>query len=157
AVGEQGDFVDLARTTATITTPGGAVDAERELYQTGPGRYQLRVAAPEPGAYKVELRQARGNETVSELAGFAVPPSPELQPVPGADALLRAIAARTGGRMLSPEEADQAFAGGGLTGEALRTYRPLWPWPLGIALLVLLVEIAVRMRFLPRPPRLARA
>ncbi len=157
AVGEQGDFVDLARTTATITTPGGAVDAERELYQTGPGRYQLRVAAPEPGAYKVELRQARGNETVSELAGFAVPPSPELQPVPGADALLRAIAARTGGRMLSPEGADQAFTGGGLTGEALRTYRPLWPWPLGIALLVLLVEIAVRMRFLPRPPRLARA
>jgi hypothetical protein len=156
AVGEQGDFVDLARTTATITTPSGAVDAERELYQTGPGRYQLRVAAPEPGAYRVDLRQNRGQEVVTELAGFAVPPSPELQPVPGAETLLRAIAARTGGRVLTPEDADQAFAAAGLTGEPLRTYRPVWLWPLGLALLGLLAEIAVRMRFIPRLPRFAR-
>src|SRR3712207_6978842 len=72
AVGDAGDFVDLAETTATITSPSGAVVADRPLGQTGPGQYQLRVAAPEPGAYKIELTQQRGDRTLSETAGFAV-------------------------------------------------------------------------------------
>ena len=146
AVGDAGDFVDLAATTATITSPSGGVVGDRPLAQTGPGEYQLRVAAPEPGAYKIELSQQRGARTLTELAGFAVPPSPELQPAPGAAALLRAVAARTGGRVLSLDDPAQAFAGGGLSGTPLRQYRPLWYVPLALALGLLVVEIAVRMR-----------
>ncbi len=146
AVGEGGDFVDLAETTATITSPSGGVVADRPLAQTGPGEYQLRVAAPEPGAYKVELRQKRADRTLTELTGFAVPPSPELQPAPGAPALLRALAARTGGRVLSLDDPGPAFAGDGLRGTPLRSYRPLWYVPVALALALLLVEIAVRMR-----------
>jgi Ca-activated chloride channel family protein len=158
AVGEAGDFVDAAATTATITTPSGAVVADRPLAQTGPGEYQLRVAAPEPGAYQVELTQRRGDRAVTETAGFAVPPSPELQPAPEAPALLRAIAARTGGRVLSLDDPTQAFAAGGdLRGSPLREYQALWWAPLGAALALLLAEIAVRMGVFGAAARLVQA
>jgi Ca-activated chloride channel family protein len=150
AVGEQGDYVDLAKTTATITGPDGAVSPNLPLYQSGPGEYQLRVAAPLSGAYKIELQQQRGNETLNELAGFAVPPSPELQPDPQGHALLAAIAARTGGRILSMDHTSGVFSGSGLSGTALRDYRPIWYVPLTAAFVMLLVELAVRLRFLPR-------
>ncbi|MEA2595081.1 MAG: hypothetical protein QOF01_1550 [Thermomicrobiales bacterium] len=150
AVGEQGDYVDLAKTKATITSPGGAVTADVPLYQSGPGEYQMRVAAPEAGAYKVELQQQRGDETLNELAGFAVPPSPELQPSPNGVGLLAALAARTGGRVLSMDEPGDVFTGSGLSGTALRDYRPVWFVPLTAAFALLLVELAIRLRFFPR-------
>jgi hypothetical protein len=150
AVGEQGDYVDLAKTTATITSPTGAVTPDVALYQSGPGEYQLRVNAPEAGAYKVELQQQRGDETLHELAGFAVPPSPELQPAPEGHALLAALAARTGGRVLSMDEPGAVFSGAGLSGTALRDYRPIWFVPLAAGFALLLVELAIRLRFFPR-------
>ena len=145
AVGEGNDYVDLATTVATITSPSGVVETGRELHQTGPGRYEVRVSAPEAGAYKVELNQTKDGVTTTELAGFAVPPSPELQPDPGATALLSAIASRTGGRALTMDDPGAAFDGGGLSGEPLREYEPVWWLPLTLALLALLAEIAVRM------------
>ncbi len=145
AVGETGDFVDLAATTATITAPSGGVVADRPLTQTGPGQYQLRVAAPEPGAYRIELGQRRGERTLTEVAGFAVPPSPELQPAPGAPALLRELAARTGGRLLSLDDPAAAFTGADPAGSPLRHYRALWYVPLTAALVLLLIELALRL------------
>lgn len=151
AVGDNGSFVDLAATSATITGPDGAVTPGLALYQSGPGEYQLRVHAPLPGAYKIALTQQRGAAAIDELAGFTMPPSPELQPSPDAAALLRAIAERTGGRVLSLDDASSVFSGGtGLSGSALRTYRPVWRWPLTLALMLLLVELALRMRFFGR-------
>ena len=82
---------------------------------------------------------------MTEVAGFAVPPSPELQPAPGAPGLLRALAARTNGRVLSLDDPTQAFVDDGLRGTPLRDYRPLWYAPLALALALLLVEIAVRL------------
>jgi uncharacterized membrane protein len=150
AIGEQGDYVDLANTTATITTPSGQVVPDQQLYQSGPGEYEVRVLAPDPGAYKIEVTQQRGNDTIKELAGFAVPPSPELQPDPDAPALLRTIATRTGGRVLSMDEPEMAFSGGGLHGSALQNYRPIWYVPLSLALALLLLELAIRLRAAPR-------
>ena len=109
AVGEGNDYVDLSSTTATITAPSGTVEENRTLHQTGPGRYEVRVTAPEAGAYKVDLNQSTDGSIPTELAGFAVPPSPELQPDPDATQLLSAIAARSGGRTLSMEEAERGI------------------------------------------------
>lgn len=149
-----GDSGSLAATTATITTPAGEILADQPLGQTGPGSYQLRVAAPDSGSYKVELRQEREGGTISELSGFSVPPSPELQPASNAAPLLRAIAARTGGRLLSIDDPSAVFSSAGLRGTALQHYQPLWFVPLAAALVLLLVEIALRMglfrSFLPR-------
>ena len=147
AIGDGTGYVDLAETTATVSAPDGSV-TDLTLYQSGPGRYEARVEAPLPGAYRVDLRQERADgEAIEELAGFAVPPSPELQPSEGGEALLRALAARTGGRVLGLEDAGAAFADTGLTGTALQRYRAVWFVPLTLGLLALLAEIAVRTAF----------
>lgn len=147
AIGDGTGYVDLAETTATVSAPDGSV-TDLTLYQSGPGRYEARVEAPLPGAYRVDLRQERADgEAIEELAGFAVPPSPELQPSEGGEALLRALAARTGGRVLGLEDAGAAFADTGLTGTALQRYRAVWLVPLTLGLLALLAEIAVRTAF----------
>ena len=139
-----GDFSGLTTTTATIVAPNGTKLPEQPLAQTGPGQYQLRVDAPQPGAYRIDITQTDNGQTRTETAGFAVPPSPELQPAPGGADLLRAIAARTGGRVLSLDDANGVFAGG-LPGSPLREYRPVWPAPLALALLAFLAEVALRM------------
>ena len=148
ALAEDGGFVDQAATTATVTNPTGGV-AELTLVQAAPGRYEARVSAPDPGAYRVELRQSRGGETLAEVAGFAVPPSPESRPQPGGHALLRALAALTGGRVLDLSDPGAAFAAGGSSGGALREFRPIWGLPLALALVLILFEIATRMGMLP--------
>jgi Mg-chelatase subunit ChlD len=141
AAGDEAPAAALGEMTATITTPSGGVLANRALAQTGPGEWQLRVSAPEPGAYRIDLAGADGQR---ETAGFAVPPSPELQPAPGGVALLEELAARSGGRMLSLDDPAAAFSAEGLTGAPARTWRPVWPVPLALALVMLVAEIGVR-------------
>ena len=152
ALAADGGYVDLAETTATVTSPSGAV-TDLSLFQTAPGQYQARVAAAEPGAYRVALRQDRGTDAIEELTGFAVLPSPELQPQPGSQALLAAIANQTGGRVLSLDDANRAFDGRTSDGDVLRQFRPIWYLPLALALLTLLAEIAVRMGLVVTPWR----
>lgn len=147
ATAPQGGLVDLATTTATITTPSGGVLKDLSLYQSGPGQYQRQISAPASGAYKIEVHQQRGNQPLDELDGFAIPPSPELEPATGADTLLKAIAGRTGGRVLSLEDPSKAFSDNGLQGSPLRNYTPLWYVPLALALALFLVEVGLRLRF----------
>ncbi|MDQ3410970.1 MAG: VWA domain-containing protein [Chloroflexota bacterium] len=135
----------FATTTATITSPTGAVLSDQAMTQSGPGQFQLQLPAPEAGAYQIEIAQDRGGEVITELASFAVPASPELQPAPGAPALLDAIAARTGGRLLSLDDPGQVFAVTAASGTSLQEFRPLWYLPLSVALLLFVVEIALRM------------
>jgi Ca-activated chloride channel family protein len=156
SVSQNGDYVDLATTTATVTGPDGAITRNIPLYQAGPGQYQFRIAAPQTGSYRIDLTQQRADEVITELAGFSMPPSPELQPVAGAGALMNAIATRTGGRVLSLEGPKDAFSDDGLTGNPLRTYRQVWQIPLLLALASMLAELAVRFDFLNRL-RAARA
>ncbi|HYO30077.1 MAG TPA: VWA domain-containing protein, partial [Thermomicrobiales bacterium] len=66
----------LGALTGTIVTPSGATVADRAFVQTGPGAYQLRIAAPEPGAYRLVLRRGDGAEALTEGTGFAILPSP---------------------------------------------------------------------------------
>ena len=135
----------LGELAGTIVTPSGATVADRPFVQTGPGAYQLRIAAPEPGAYRLDLRQGEGAEALTESTGFAILPSPELRPAPGGDGLLRALAERTGGRVLDLDDPAAAFATSGLEGEPLREFQPVWFVPLGLALVLFVAEIAHRM------------
>ncbi len=135
----------LGALTGTIVTPSGATVADRPFVQTGPGAYQLRIAAPEPGAYRLDLRQGDGADAATESTGFAILPSPELRPALGGDELLRALAERTGGRVLDLDDPGAAFAGSDPAGEPLREYRPVWFAPLTLALALFVAEIALRM------------
>jgi len=133
----------LSDLTASVVSPSGARLEGRALAQAGPGQWQTRIAAPETGVWKLEL-SAGGDGAIAETAAFAVPPSPEVQPDPGGRALLEEIARTTGGRVLSLEDPAAAFSGAGLAGAPIRQYRPLWPLPVALALLLLVAEVAVR-------------
>ncbi|MDQ2683849.1 MAG: VWA domain-containing protein, partial [Chloroflexota bacterium] len=137
------DYVDLSGVSARITGPGGAVTEGIQPVQSGFGTYQIRIGSGARGAYQLELLSGTG-EAVGDLLAFSLPGSPELLPAPEAGDLLTTIAERTGGRLLSVEDWDEAFATATSGDVVLRTYRPLWlPFAI-LALVLFLIELALR-------------
>ena len=140
AFDESGRAVDLTQTTARLRTPSGqAVDLA--LPQSAPGRYEVRLAAPQAGAYSLELRQTRDGQEVTDTAGFSIPYPAELRGPTVGDSILGALADRTGGKVLTA--ADQVFSRTVLT--ATPSFRPIWQ-PFAIAaLLLFLLDTALRL------------
>lgn len=98
-----GQTVDLARTEAILTTPGGR-EVPLTLRQVAPGRYQQRLHLPDPGLYQLHATQARGDEPEEAATlGFMVPyPAEFALPAEGSgEPLLRQIATSTAGRTFS--------------------------------------------------------
>ena len=157
AAGESGDFADFLPTFATVTSATGEPVAARELAQTAPGEYTLRLPAPEPGAYAVEVRQERPGGPLVETAGITVPPSPESLPAPEGPALLASLAARTGGRVLSLDDPGAVWDAPAAGGSPLREHRAVWYVPLTLALLLFVADVAARMGVWPLLRRLLAA
>ena len=88
--------VNLAETRGLLRTPDGK-DLPVALPQTGPGRYELRLARPAPGSYRLEVRQTPSGRTVSDVLGFRVPYPAELR-APTAEIEPRARAQPSAGR-----------------------------------------------------------
>lgn len=135
---------EVRRTSATLLGPDGSRQ-ELALDPTGPGRYRARLAAPEPGAYVVQVAQDAGND--AELRGESgwVAPYPAEYREMGVDqALLAQVAAVGGGRVL--EDAAQAMAA------ARRTAVARWPaWPLLLMLAALFWPLEIASRRLAVP------
>ncbi|MGH2615727.1 MAG: hypothetical protein ACRDJC_10845, partial [Thermomicrobiales bacterium] len=145
AAGESGDFADFLPTFATVTSATGETVDSRELAQTAPGEYTMRLPAPEPGAYAVEVRQERPSGSLVETAGITVPPSPESLPAPEGSSLLASLAARTNGRVLSLDDPGAVWDAPPSGGSPLREHRAVWYVPIGLALALFVVDIATRM------------
>ncbi len=145
ATGATQDQPESLPTFATVRTATGEIIASQALTPSGPGEYTLRLPAPASGAYALEVRQERPDGVISELAGVTVPPSPERLPDPDADARLQSIAQRTGGRLLSLDDPGAVWNAPPPAGGELREHRAVWYVPVGLALLVFILEIATRM------------
>jgi Mg-chelatase subunit ChlD len=154
AAGDSGDFADFLPTFATVKSASGATIATREMTQTAPGEYTLRLPAPEAGAYDVEVRQERDSGPLSEEAGITVPPSPEMLPAAGGPALLASLAARTGGRVLSLDDPSAVWDAPAPGGSPLLEHRAVWYIPLGAALALFVLDVASRMGIWPLLRRL---
>ncbi len=154
AAGESGDFADFLPTFATVTSATGEPVATQEMTQSAPGEYTMRLPAPAPGAYAVEVRQERSSGPLMETAGITVPPSPETLPAPGGPALLASLAARTGGRVLSLDDPGAVWDAPSPGGSPLREHRAVWYIPLGLALALFVIDIATRMGVWPLVRRL---
>ena len=133
--------LDLATVNARVTLPGGEQRAF-DVPQTAPGRYTQDLVLPAPGAYLVSVALVHEGGRQQREVGFVQPVAPEYRqqgdPAEGR-ALLEAIAAATGGAVL----ADLGQAETPATG-ALDAPEGLWPWLLGLALGLWVLEIAVR-------------
>ncbi|MGH7177540.1 MAG: hypothetical protein ACREJC_09190, partial [Tepidisphaeraceae bacterium] len=115
------------------------------LVQTGPGTYEGQFDADLPGTY-VAVLNSRGpkGEGGILLSGMAVNATPELRDLKSNQTMLREVAARTGGRVLSPFDAANAnlFTRDGL--RATSSPLPIWDILIPIALLLMILDVAVR-------------
>ncbi|MBI1881672.1 MAG: VWA domain-containing protein, partial [Chloroflexi bacterium] len=164
-----GQTVDLARTEAVLTTPGGR-EIPLTLRQIAPGRYQQRLRLPDPGAYQLSVTQARADGPEEKATiGFVVPYVAEYGlPLEGTGTpLLRQIAEATGGRTFAlgerlqvtgcrsqvedcqedqPQETEPTSILENLKSQIsnLKSQIELWPWLLLAALILWPIEIAWR-------------
>lgn len=111
------------------------------LEVTRPGKYEGNFGITMPGVYIVNTRHSKGGKIVNTLeAGLAVNYSPEYDlRQSGSIDFLKEIVAQTGGRIIdNPEEIFREDP------EPVWTQTGIWPWLLPIALLLFVLDIAMR-------------
>lgn len=132
----------LNEATTTLTVVGPSLEAQTLLIpQTAPGRYSRELPMASAGAWNLQVTQTVNNEIVHQQSrGFVVGYPEELRIRDTNEGFLRTIAKRTGGAyqptpqsVFDPLPADSAS----------RTL-PLWPWLLGAAVLLFVVDVALR-------------
>lgn len=134
--------LDLAEVNARVTLPTGE-HRSFEVYQTAPGRYAQDLILPMPGPYAVSVVVLHEGQWQQREVGYVQPIPPEYRqwndPAEGR-ALLEAIATITGGRVVRDTQALGEWS----MANQLVQREGLWPWLLGLALGLWVLEIAVR-------------
>jgi Mg-chelatase subunit ChlD len=144
AVDAAGEFVQLTDVAAAAVAPDMS-RKELDIRQVGPGQFRGRFRADRSGNYLISIRYRRaGSEESRTIQSVAtVPYAQEYEDLTDNLALLKEVAAITGGRVLDadPRQAE-VFARGGLA-------FPKTPLPLTVPLLIawlalFLADVAVR-------------
>ncbi len=137
---EQGELRSAADVQLTVMRPSAQEERqELDLSQTAPGRYTAQIATQNPGAYFLELavRGTTGPPLRQSRALFVGYPD-ELQLKPTDETLLRRIATESGGRFNpTPEQVFQPL-------RPAEMVEPLWPYLLATALVLLVLDVALR-------------
>ncbi|HYF64779.1 MAG TPA: VWA domain-containing protein [Herpetosiphonaceae bacterium] len=143
AVDDDGAPIDLASVGLRVVAADGAEQILRAT-QFAPGRYRADAALPAAGAYQVLAALERNGARLEARGGLVRPYSPEWAALPD-PALLSQIAGATGGRSgaLADLTAPPAV-------EPLRPALAWWPFLVGAALLLWLVEVAAQRGWLRR-------
>ena len=142
ALTADGHFRDDLAPRVRVSGPDGATTTV-ELRHSGAGAYRLRVPLASGAALRFELADSPGlsrlavGRTGSRRLFYAYPD--EYRALPPNLELLRTLAEETGGK-LAPSIAE-VFAH---NGDHSRVSRMLWPWLAVLALLLYLLDIAVR-------------
>lgn len=146
AVQPGGVPLDFARINARVTLPDGS-QRDFGVRQVAPGRYVQDLLLPAEGPYVMSVVLVRDGEIQQTDVGYVQPtPAEYLPPRPGdgrlqGRALLEQIAATTGGQLLDNVAVQPAAQ---TPDPAATAPRRFWPWLLGAALLLWVLEIAVR-------------
>ncbi|HEV7663744.1 MAG TPA: VWA domain-containing protein [Chloroflexota bacterium] len=135
SLGDDGHFVDLQDTRATVLGPDGTA-REVTLPQTAPGVYTLDTRATQTGTYRVLFKQG----SREEVAAFSTPDSIEQHSVGLNRALLESLARTSGGQ----EWPNPTAAARPANGQAPAI--DLWPWLLLAALVLLPADVFIRRR-----------
>ncbi len=145
AVDPTGRFLNHAETELTVIDPRFG-EQKLLMIQTAPGRYVTEFDTPHPGAYHMNLSQRAPNGGAvlhQQSRGLTVGYSDELRLRPTNTELLRQIATATGGRF-SPQP-DDAFTDADETARrTVQQTRPLWPELVIAALLLFVLDVALR-------------
>ncbi len=148
AAGEDGRPLDGLEAPAAVYGPDGR-RLEAVLSQIGPGTYEGVVRADQSGSYVVtvsprETTRGKPRAMTPAIGGVTKPAGSELRVRRSNDRVLQELAELTGGRVLDMAQPEAAglFDRAGLRPREART--PLWPFLLPWALVLTLVDIAVR-------------
>ena len=129
-------FLELA---TRVSGPRGE-NVTLPLRQVGPRRYQGEFPLWGKGRYQVAAAGADTSRSEQAFGGFAVPYSPEYLRFRSDPILLKQIAERTGGRLLTGAETDLFHP----TRTARESSRPVFDWFLIALALLLPFDVAVR-------------
>ena len=140
ARGANGDYLNGYTLNGNIVNPDGSAQPI-ELQQTAPGRYEGSFQPRDQGAYVIGVAgQSPGGEVLNEKAGWVLSYSPEYRNLESdPDALYRLTLAANG--QVAASDPAEAFAH---TRSAPLATRPVWPWLLLIAALLLPLDVGVR-------------
>lgn len=148
--------IDFMKIEGALVNPDSETQPLR-LTQRGPGQYEAEFDARDAGSYVVNLayRMGQGADAVAGTlqTGLSVAFSAEYRELETNEALLRALADRTGGRELSREQAAASFDPAALPPAATR--QSIWEDLTKLMLLLFLIDVAVR-RIAINPIELAR-
>lgn len=135
----------------SLAVAGEVVDAQfnvrpLEVQPTGPGRFEARFAAPDPGTYIARLgyRYGSGADVTSGVlqTGLVVTYSPEYGDVTHNESLLTELARQTGGRLLDITRPESVYERWSIRPKEARV--AIWEDFLRLALLLFLLDVAVR-------------
>ncbi|MGZ5544957.1 MAG: VWA domain-containing protein, partial [Limisphaerales bacterium] len=142
ALDATGNFRNFLTLEAVVVSPKGDRQTV-QLQQTGPGHYDAKFPTKEVGAYLINLLDKKdGKLQGSQVLGASVNYSPEFNAVEPNLNLLQRIAEAGGGRILdlanpsmNPYEIGRK-----------KTFQPreLWEWLLKLAIVIFLLDVAVR-------------
>jgi Ca-activated chloride channel family protein len=139
AVDDRGAFLNGAAAELTLIDPR-LRRTRITLQQTAPGQYSTTFASDQPGAYHLEIALTQAGEVRSRQSRGLIAGYPEeLRIQPPNESLLKEIARVSGGQFNpSPESVFDR------QNEMATRYRPLWPWLLSAAGLLLVLDVALR-------------
>lgn len=110
------------------------------MRQIAPGRYEADIPLSRYGVFGLRAVHRRDGRVVAESRGEVNNPYPrEYATVVPDLALLEALARSTGGRV---DPSPRALGDSG--GAVVRRSRPLWKWPVGAAVVLLLLDVLLR-------------
>jgi Mg-chelatase subunit ChlD len=136
-----GGFLNDYQIAANIIAPDGETQSVI-LNQIAPGRYAGDFSPDEQGVYLFNLSGKQDGDSLvfSQTTGWALSYSPEYQRLESNPDLLMRLVALTNGKVASADPAD-IFTH---DLKSTRGSRPIWPWLLLLAALLLPFDIAVR-------------
>jgi Mg-chelatase subunit ChlD len=135
-----GDYLNGYTLNGNIVAPDGSAQPI-ELQQTAPGRYEGSFQPRDQGAYVIGVSgQSPDGEAVNERAGWVLSYSPEYRSLESDPDALYQLTLAAHGQVATDNPAD-AFAH---TRAAPLATRPIWPWLLLIAALLLPFDVGVR-------------
>lgn len=151
-----GEFLNNVQMEANVVAPSGDVE-NVTLQQVAPGQYQAEFTPTSDGAYFIRVAGTDGaaeEAVVAQTSGWVLGYSPEYSQFEANPQLLEELAAATNGQDLSL--LNEASEGGAVTAvfehnlAAEPTTRPIWPWLILLATLLLPVDIALRRLVITR-------
>lgn len=147
AVDPSGRFLNGAESELTVIDPRLG-ERKLPLVQTAPGRYVAEFDTPHSGAYHLNLSQraANGGPVIhQQTRGLTVGYSDELRLRPTNTELLQQIATATGGRFdPKPNEALLDAPRESAAPRMAQQTRPLWPELVMLALVLFVLDVALR-------------